>query len=580
MLILFGFVLTATIVRGVFIIDEDNYLVSVVGLRHGQLTVPGTEGLTPSNELVYFDPEARQRVIQSTPVVSLVPPLYAFVAFPFSYAGWGGLVFLNILSFLVSIYLIFVYVQGLSQQRLTPWVAAILFALGGYCIEYAQGMWPQMLSVVLCTGTLFLCLRARQHSAVSNALFGGMLIGLATGIREQNIFFAGCVALGLLVFGEKKFRIVAAYAAGLIVLLAVIATLNYYRLGIWHPFPKVGTYSQEVAATTQGVSVLEPLRVFWAKVVDYASYGPNTAHIRTGYYQWDESSGTTLMNGIIKKSWIQSSPWIGLTLIGLVVVWFRRKTDTNAQSREIKVLGLIVIPTLLMFSAAGFDRTDGLSFNQRYFLELLPLCAIAAALYLDRIQFNILQVGVGFVVGLLAVVGVLLLPSTTARHVGERFVPLLIALALIGVWFLVNNPRATTLILGVCVGWAFLFHIESDLVGSRFRRHINAEKLQFLEKVIPDHSALFTYWGNKDAAGPLQLTRDVVILDTWADDGKDAVVLDKELEARDRTICVLENDMPDGLIHALASDGSLREFSDTNLKIIEILGREKPALGE
>ena len=580
MLILFGFVLTATIVRGVFIIDEDNYLVSVVGLRHGQLTVPGTEGLTPSNELVYFDPEARQRVIQSTPVVSLVPPLYAFVAFPFSYAGWGGLVFLNILSFLVSIYLIFVYVQGLSQQRLTPWVAAILFALGGYCIEYAQGMWPQMLSVVLCTGTLFLCLRARQHSAVSNALFGGMLIGLATGIREQNIFFAGCVALGLLVFGEKKFRIVAAYAAGLIVLLAVIATLNYYRLGIWHPFPKVGTYSQEVAATTQGVSVLEPLRVFWAKVVDYASYGPNTAHIRTGYYQWDESSGTTLMNGIIKKSWIQSSPWIGLTLIGLVVVWFRRKTDTNAQSREIKVLGLIVIPTLLMFSAAGFDRTDGLSFNQRYFLELLPLCAIAAALYLDRIQFNILQVGVGFVVGLLAVVGVLLLPSATARHVGERFVPLLIALALIGVWFLVNNPRATTLILGVCVGWAFLFHIESDLVGSRFRRHINAEKLQFLEKVIPDHSALFTYWGNKDAAGPLQLTRDVVILDTWADDGKDAVVLDKELEARDRTICVLENDMSDGLIHALASDGSLREFSDTNLKIIEILGREKPALGE
>ena len=580
MLILFGFVLTATIVRGVFIIDEDNYLVSVVGLRHGQLTVPGTEGLTPSNELVYFDPEARQRVIQSTPVVSLVPPLYAFVAFPFSYAGWGGLVFLNILSFLVSIYLIFVYVQGLSQQRLTPWVAAILFALGGYCIEYAQGMWPQMLSVVLCTGTLFLCLRARQHSAVSNALFGGMLIGLATGIREQNIFFAGCVALGLLVFGEKKFRIVAAYAAGLIVLLAVIATLNYYRLGIWHPFPKVGTYSQEVAATTQGVSVLEPLRVFWAKVADYASYGPNTAHIRTGYYQWDESSGTTLMNGIIKKSWIQSSPWIGLTLIGLVVVWFRRKTDTNAQSREIKVLGLIVIPTLLMFSAAGFDRTDGLSFNQRYFLELLPLCAIAAALYLDRIQFNILQVGVGFVVGLLAVVGVLLLPSATARHVGERFVPLLIALALIGVWFLVNNPRATTLILGVCVGWAFLFHIESDLVGSRFRRHINAEKLQFLEKVIPDHSALFTYWGNKDAAGPLQLTRDVVILDTWADDGKDAVVLDKELEARDRTICVLENDMPDGLIHALASDGSLREFSDTNLKIIEILGREKPALGE
>ena len=570
-LVFLGIILTATIVRGVFIIDEDNYLVNVVGLRHGQLSAPGTEGLTPSRELVYFDPEARRRVVQSTPVVSLAPPLYAFVALPFSYAGWRGLVFLNTLSFLIGIYLVFLYVRSLTRQSASAWIACALFALGGYCVEYAQGMWPEMLSVVLCTGTLFLCLEARRNLSTMSAFFGGMLVGLATGVREQNIFFAGCVGLGLLLFGKRRIRSAAAFGAGVVLLLVVIATLNYYRLGIWHPFPKVAGYTQEVAVATQSGPFLEPLRVFWAKVVDYSSYGPNTAHIRTGYYQWDASSGTTLMNGIVKKSWIQSSPWIGLALIALVLIWFRPRTDAADRANELKILGLIVVPTLLMFSAAGFDRTDGLSFNQRYFLELLPLCAVATALYLDSVKLSALLIAVGFAVGTIIVGGILVLPTETMRHIGERYTPLLLALALAIVWYVVKSPRAVAVLLGMCIGWAFLFHIESDLVGSRFRRNVNAKTLTLLEKVIPDHSALFTYWGDKDAAGPLQLGKDVVILDTWADGGKDARALEKELEARKRSISVLENDMPAQILDALKAARRCETVSEGNLRVTKIL---------
>jgi hypothetical protein len=58
LLIVFGVVLTVTIIPGVFITDEDNYFVTVVSLQHGMLKMPGTENLTPSKELVYFDPEA------------------------------------------------------------------------------------------------------------------------------------------------------------------------------------------------------------------------------------------------------------------------------------------------------------------------------------------------------------------------------------------------------------------------------------------------------------------------------------------------------------------------------------------
>ncbi len=68
----FGILLTTTIVPGVFIIDEDNYLVTVVGLQHGMLKMPGMENLTPSRELVNFDPGAKRGDVQSAPVVSYV----------------------------------------------------------------------------------------------------------------------------------------------------------------------------------------------------------------------------------------------------------------------------------------------------------------------------------------------------------------------------------------------------------------------------------------------------------------------------------------------------------------------------
>jgi hypothetical protein len=577
LLVLLGIVLMVTIVPGVFIIDEDNYLVTVVGLRHGQLSVPGTENLTPSREIAYYDPEASRRVIQSTPVVSLVPPLYAFLALPFSYGGWRGLVFLNILSFLVAIYLVFRYVQQLSQQRSVPWIASTLFALGGYCIEYAQGVWPEMLSVALCLGTVVLCFQARRNGSAVNAFFAGVLIGLATGVREQNIFFAGCVGLGMLLFGARRYRSVIAYALGVILLLIVIATVNDYRFGIWHPFPKVTSYTQEVASTTGGISLLEPLKVFWSKVVDYPSYGSNTAHIRNGYYQWDETSGTVLMNGIVKKSWIQSSPWIGLAIIALIVSWFVRRVKSSDGTQEIQVIGLIVVPTLLMFSAAGFDRTDGLSFNQRYFLELLPLCAIALGLYLDRVKIDLVPVGIGFAVGGIIVAATLLLPSSTLRHVGQRYLPLLLALVLITAWYLLKNPRAIFLLLGMCIGWAFFFHIESDLVGSRFRRQINAARFDYLQKIVPDHSALFTYWGNKDAVGPIQLEKDVVILDVWADEGHDARLLEEELLTQGRRIFILENDMPGEILRGLIADRIFHEYSEGNIKLAEILVAKAPA---
>ncbi len=68
--------LFVTVVPGVFIIDENNYLVNVIAVRQGHVTVANTAGLSPSRELAFFDPAPRSRAVNSTPVASTAPPLY------------------------------------------------------------------------------------------------------------------------------------------------------------------------------------------------------------------------------------------------------------------------------------------------------------------------------------------------------------------------------------------------------------------------------------------------------------------------------------------------------------------------
>ena len=72
-----GIVVTAKAVPGVFIVDEINYLVNALALRDGRVTIANTEGLSPSRELVFFDPFPPTRIVDATPVSSTAPPLYA-----------------------------------------------------------------------------------------------------------------------------------------------------------------------------------------------------------------------------------------------------------------------------------------------------------------------------------------------------------------------------------------------------------------------------------------------------------------------------------------------------------------------
>jgi hypothetical protein len=183
-LLLLGLVISLTVVPGVFTIDDDNYLINVLAMRQGRVTVANTEGLTPSRELLFFDPGPSNRAVDSTPVASTAPPLYAVLALPFSWLGWRGLVALNTLAYLVAIVLVFLYSRRYATDVLTPWLAAVAFALGGFIIEYTQGVWPHALSVALCTGGIVAAGRAidsDDSGPWSSAAAAGFLLALATG---------------------------------------------------------------------------------------------------------------------------------------------------------------------------------------------------------------------------------------------------------------------------------------------------------------------------------------------------------------------------------------------------------------
>ncbi|MBI3003933.1 MAG: hypothetical protein HYY49_00780 [Ignavibacteriales bacterium] len=575
-LLVIGIVLLATVIPGVFIIDEDNYLVSVLALRHGGFTPPGLDELTPSPSLLYFDPDARGRIMTTHPFALLVAPLYAFLALPFSYFGWYGLVFLNILSFLIAAALVLFLTRAVANSAFTPWIAAATFVLGSYSIEYAQGVWPHMLSAGLATAAFFLAVKSLGDTRYLYAGLAGLTFGIAVGVREQNILFAGCTGLGLLMFGKRRVATLAAFAVGLAIPLVAISFINLHKFAFFHPFPKFFSYASDVSVTHQESPVLEPLRAFWAKVVDFSYIGTINDPVKASLFYRAPGSGAVLLYGIVKKSLLQSAPWIGLAIIGCVTAWIPKPIHLPEARRLLKMTSLVVLPTLVLFSLAGSIRTDALAYNQRYFLELLPFCAVALALLMDHFEIKPTYLIAGFAAGGLIVMGVLQHPSAFLKFSGQLKIPLVLSLLLIFVWvfparFIHRN--IPSLALGACLGWALVIHLGTDLVGSRFRRSDNDQRLQILKNVVPDHSALFTYWGNKDAAGPLQLERDVIIVDVHADDGHDAPQLINELLAQRRKIFILLIDIPDEMLTRILQGRSTRRFSESYMNFVEVLSQ-------
>jgi hypothetical protein len=150
--------------------------------------------------------------------------------------------------------------------------------------------------------------------------------------------------------------------------------------------------------------------------------------------------------------------------------------------------------------------------------------------------------------------------SREFQHIVILRLPLIIALTLILSWFFLRRNILLHIFefaLGASLGWSLCAQ-SIDVMTSRGIRETNARDLNVLEATIPDHSALFTYWGRqKAAAGPLQLNKDVLILDAWADNGEDAPKLARELLEKHKAVFIEGSGMPEAIVERIKGDDSL-----------------------
>ena len=537
-----GATLLWTHVHGSFLIDECNYLVTVTGLQRGRLTVPGTENIGPTKALLYFDPAAVARRDFVTPVASTVPPLWALVALPFSYLGWTGLVALNVLSFLGCALVVFYYAGRHCQHAHTPYLAMGTFVLGGYCLEYAQGVWPQSLSLLLSMGGFVLAGRARAGGPLWTALLSGLVMGLATGVRYPNLLLAFGTGLGLLVFAPRRVKVAAMYCLGFAGPMGACSVMNYLRHGWWNPVSKGPYYFHFITSKKRVADYREPFHLFWARIVDF------TSHPAIGFLSQTRrrGSGGYLLNETLKKAVVQSCPWFLTSLLALLSAW-RKDGAATGMRRELRSMSLLVAAMIGFYAWAGFWRRDGFCFNQRYFLELIPLAAVALAWAMDRVELRRWHVLAGCVLGLLVTASLFRLsPYSTVRQLALLKVPIGLGFVMAFVWIAALKGwlrGSLSLLLGVCLSWSLVVHIMDDVMGARFVRQRRGGTMAEVAKHVPQGrpTAIISQFPTATSLCPLHLTHDVVLVNTVLDGRKHAPRLARDFLANERQVFIYKD---------------------------------------
>jgi hypothetical protein len=124
-------------------------------------------------------------------------------------------------------------------------------------------------------------------------------------------------------------------------------------------------------------------------------------------------------------------------------------------------------------------------------------------------------------------------------------------------WLLARRGRETAWLpvaVAACLTWGLTLHVMVDLQASRRTREFHAERTRAMDQVLPDRSALVAYYWQKESAVPLIATRDVVIVNPWADEGHDTSELVDLLLGQGRRVFVLNETYPPELLDSLLRD--------------------------
>lgn len=572
---------------GAFILDDNNYLATLSALRAGGLHTPGTEGLTPGKGLRWYDPVKLSTPPSSTPVYPVTPPLWAPLALPASLLGWRGLVGLNSLAFVATALLVLGRVRAVTASTFAARVAAASFVVGSFNLEYALGIWPHMLTnLLLMLGYVVVAGALGPRPAPEGqgpdrgppprrlAVFfaAGLSLGLAAGVRYPAILVGAMLGLALALAEARDWRAGApgagrralALGAGLALPLATAAAINQVRLGVAHPLSKGSSYLKPKRLTRPGSphpqgALARTVEGFLGRVLDFRAHGP-PAPSWLEKHPWAHyvvPARSMLIELLPKRSLAASAPWTCLVLFGLLP-WALARRVGGARGREAALVAAVVLPWLAVFSFFGLKRHDGLCFNQRYLLEVIPVFSVGLGLALHAGAAacpRALAAGAALGWWISRLFRTVWTPEFYLKLV--HGVPHLLWVAALLAWA-THRPRALTAVVGACLVYAWVQHVEIDLMGSRRRRQVNATRQAAFGAHLPPRAALMIYGGAVDSVGTLVLDHDLVVIDLHPDHGATASTWIDELEAQGRPVFVYQ-DWADPDLTARILDGRTAE---------------------
>jgi hypothetical protein len=407
-------------VPGTFSIDEVTLLLSARSLAQGY-------GVEVWNGFEEFPSPALVpgwlKVVEGR-LVSQYPDLFLLVALPaFRAFGLRGLMLVNLLAFAVVCGLTFDLARRRAGERVAAGAVGLL-ALASFAFEYAVGAWPHMTATLCVLAPLALLDRALERPgsrrAVGLALAAGVIGGLGVGVRLDVAFALAAFGGALLLQRPARWREAGALAVGTLPGLVALALLNREKFGSLNPFTYGPAYygpgyghdltaggslglwafalfavalaglairraSSGVLARREiglGVVLLLGLVALPGACHQAASAARGltelTVDLRLRAADHPEAApgrrvGDPIRNfGALKKSLLQSVPWVVLAALPLAAALRRR-----AGCGRLLLLAAAPVAFVVPYGIFGWD--GGWALNQRYFLPALPVLALLAA---------------------------------------------------------------------------------------------------------------------------------------------------------------------------------------------------------
>ncbi len=353
-------------------------------------------------------------------LVPQYPSGFGVIAAPFYLLGsLQGIIFMNTLASVLTLWLTYRIARALFDDERMAVNAALIFGLATFAVDYAFAVWPHATSNLFVATSIYAAvLSVKNNSRVW--LWGalaGVMIGLGVAIRAEVIMVAPVLFIWVFVNARYPGRALAAFLFALAAGLAVAAWLNYLKFGVFNPLT-YGAESEGVSNRTLGGYIiyapygllvaafamslrwrrmqqwvtgnwgwallvlgvaiaasiptvremaLRILNGLYALVVDlqhlsFIDTYPRIDHVDNEFYRY---------YGMLKKSLLESLPWLSLTVFAVVGMFKSRRRSAFALC--------LLLPLATFMPYAAYEWIGGRANNMRYFSPALPLLAIMAS---------------------------------------------------------------------------------------------------------------------------------------------------------------------------------------------------------